>query len=1006
MRLPAVALAAICLVAPSAFAIDADGDLIDDAVDNCLGVDNPNQIDADNDGIGNLCDADFNNDCAVNVIDLGVMRLAFFSSDPEVDLDSSGNVNFQDLGLLRALFFNPPGPSAQFGVCSTASELPASASSDPGLQAPALAVDNNINTRWETFHGVDPGVLTLDLGAVYPLQRVDIHWEAANARVYSVEGSSDGTTWLTLGGVNNGAFGDRSDQIDVVGSYRYVRMNGQARSSIYGYSIWEMDVFGDAGAAVPIDDQDGDGVVDAEDLCPDTPPGSTVDQDGCIIVPSVSEAIAGNGILVGGPGSSRPGFALYVFDNDLGISGSSCNGDCAQTWPPLLVTDGTASGAAELGQIERDDGTMQATYQGRPLYFYSGDDIVSDTNGQGLGNVWWLVPYTRIYEPLFDASTPLEPALQEDTPTALITRFADRARDRHAREDQFQAYDHYLAFYWEHRTATIEIIDPIGKGGDTITFNVTTQWPLSSNQAELRFFYRGINTVAEYYNNGVMTPLGDLNYTRSVSFNPKTNNALQVGDRLEFELSQFLSGVPRGRNNYYGTAMLYIVGQGIVPWEARGVFGDASTEREDSYPIAAAGRSGGGTTLSYQYSDEPDNHFLQMATNLAPQNGQKFVLGRRVHHTDFGDGSHNESNANPAFGELAGLLGPAYGNRSCVACHVRNGRALAPAAGAPLTQHVVRVGDETGAPHPLLGQVLQPLSTSGSPEGSVAIETWLESDGLRRPVYSFTPQIPQRFSVRLAPQLVGMGLLEAIPESAIEALADPDDQNADGVSGRLQRVVDPVSSQMRVGRFGWKAGQASVRDQVAAALNTDIGVMTSVFPAPDCGSSQSNCGAAAIELDSELLEQLTAYISLLGVRARRDLDDPLALQGETLFASIGCAACHTPSHQTSAFHPHAELRAQTIYPYTDLLLHDMGDGLADSLGEGEASGAEWRTPPLWGIGLGAGVSEGAAYLHDGRARTLDEAIRWHGGEGATAQQAYLSLTTAQRSAILAFLNSL
>jgi CxxC motif-containing protein (DUF1111 family) len=251
-----------------------------------------------------------------------------------------------------------------------------------------------------------------------------------------------------------------------------------------------------------------------------------------------------------------------------------------------------------------------------------------------------------------------------------------------------------------------------------------------------------------------------------------------------------------------------------------------------------------------------------------------------------------------------------------------------------------------------------------------------------------------------------MCLLAAIPESAIEALADPDDQNADGVSGRLQRVVDPVSSQMRVGRFGWKAGQASVRDQVAAALNTDIGVMTSVFPAPDCGSSQSNCGAAAIELDSELLEQLTAYISLLGVRARRDLDDPLALQGETLFASIGCAACHTPSHETSAFHPHAELRAQTIHPYTDLLLHDMGDGLADSLGEGEASGAEWRTPPLWGIGLGAGVSEGAAYLHDGRARTLDEAIRWHGGEGATAQQAYLSLTTAQRSAILAFLNSL
>ncbi len=314
-----------------------------------------------------------------------------------------------------------------------------------------------------------------------------------------------------------------------------------------------------------------------------------------------------------------------------------------------------------------------------PLYFFSGDATPGDTSGQGAGGVWFLVDYVQLFAALYDESTALEPAVQEETPTALITRYADRVRDRHAREDQFQAYDHYLSFYWEHRTAAVEIVDTVGRGGDSVTFNVTTQWPLSPNEAELRFFYLGNNTVAEYYNNGIMTSLGNLNYTRTVNYNAKTNAPLQVGDRMEFELSQFLQGTPNGRDNYYGTTHLYIVGEGLVPWEARGVFGDFSTELEDSYRIAEAGLSGGKGTLSYQYSDEPDSHFLQMPTNLSNVNGQVFVEGRRVHHTDFGDGSHNEAAENANFTELAGLLGTNYVHRSCVACHVNNGRALPPA---------------------------------------------------------------------------------------------------------------------------------------------------------------------------------------------------------------------------------------------------------------------------------------------------------------------------------------
>ena len=368
----------------------------------------------------------------------------------------------------------------------------------------------------------------------------------------------------------------------------------------------------------------------------------------------------------------------------------------------------------------------------------------------------------------------------------------------------------------------------------------------------MRFFYRGIGTVAEYHNNGVMTSVPGLDvpgedarhYTRSVSqyqANGVAPRPLQVGDRLEFELSQFLSGAPNGRDNYYGTAILYIVGQGVVPFEAQGAL-------QDSFPMPVAGLIGGDTTLNYQYSDEPDNHFMQMATNLSHINGQVFVLGRRVHHTDFGDGSHNEAVTNPDFTALANLLGTNYVNRSCVACHAKNGRALPPATGQPLNQYVVRVGDASGNPDPLVGAVLQPQSTSGQAEGSVSISSWNQANGLRWPNFSFSGTAPASFSARIAPQLVGMGLLEAITEADIEALADPNDSDGDGISGRMRLVTDPETGQTRIGRFGWKATQASVKHQVAAALNTDMGVMTSVRPLPDCGALQTGCGPVGSEL--------------------------------------------------------------------------------------------------------------------------------------------------------------
>jgi CxxC motif-containing protein (DUF1111 family) len=198
-----------------------------------------------------------------------------------------------------------------------------------------------------------------------------------------------------------------------------------------------------------------------------------------------------------------------------------------------------------------------------------------------------------------------------------------------------------------------------------------------------------------------------------------------------------------------------------------------------------------------------------------------------------------------------------------------------------------------------------------------------------------------------------------------------------------------------------------VRHQVAGALRTDMGVLTSVFPFPDCGSAQSNCGPSGAELSDSELSDLIAYTSLLGVQPQTGHDSSQVRSGAEVFERIGCARCHTTTFQTSVFAPFAELRGQTIHPYTDLLLHDMGPGLADNLADGNASGAEWRTAPLWGIGKTFAMHGGQeAYLHDGRARSLEEAIRWHGGEGQAANDRFGALSTSERNALIAFLRSL
>lgn len=629
--------------------------------------------------------------------------------------------------------------------------------------------------------------------------------------------------------------------------------------------------------------------------------------------------------------------------------------------------------------------------------------------------------------PLFNAATPLEPELTVDTPDALITYFSDRGRDRHAREFMFNAYDHYLSWYWQQRIMNVEIVDRVGRNGGTdITFNYTTHDQL--NPAEFRTFFRGFNTLAEYSHNQLATLVStkpsetpgeiDFNYSATISQNTQLSRPIRVGDRVEIEISQFLNAPRNGRNNYYGTTLLYIVGEGLVPWAQGkdlgfdgGIIGNVN-QSLDSYPLPTKAWLGGKTTLHYQYSNEPDNAFKQTAANLAPSSGVDFMLGRRLHHTDFGNGSHSES-GNPIFTEQVGKLGSRYIARSCVACHVNNGRALPPALGELMTRSSVKVGiDSRGTPHPVLGSVFQPRSTGGATnDGSATITSYSTINGqygdgtpytLRKPNYAFGGTTPSHFSVRLTPPLVGMGLLEAISESSVMALSDPDDSDGDGISGRPQIVVDPETGQSRLGRFGYKGSQARVAHQVAGALNSDIGIATSVFPVLDDGTAETGTGISDADLDL-----MTRYTSLLGVQARRNLSDAQASQGETLFSSAGCAKCHTPQFTTSSISSMAEVRNQTINPYSDLLLHDMGPDLADNMGEGIAGGSEWRTTPLWNIGHTAGVNEtGEAYLHDGRAETLEEAILWHGGEAEASRNAFCDMSAADRAALVAFLKSL
>ncbi|MBX9407650.1 c-type cytochrome [Pseudomonas baetica] len=441
-------------------------------------------------------------------------------------------------------------------------------------------------------------------------------------------------------------------------------------------------------------------------------------------------------------------------------------------------------------------------------------------------------------------------------------------------------------------------------------------------------------------------------------------------------------------------------------------------------------RSGGAATV--RKTDQ--NAFSLPSANLPPSRRVDFSVGNSFFRSPWVIA--------PSTTTARDGLGPLFNTNACQNCHIKDGRGHPPTPQAnnavsmlvrlsiPNTPELAKVIEQVGVvPEPVYGGQLQDMAVPGMvPEGKVRVEytpvpvrfkdgteVELRKPELRITQLGYGPMHPDtRFSARIAPPMIGLGLLEAIPEEAILANATAQAKEKNGINGRPNQVWDDVLQKTVIGRFGWKAGQPTLNQQNVHAFAGDMGLTTSMRPFDDCTEAQTACKQAPNgngpdgepEVSDNILRLVLFYSRNLAVPARRGVSDTQVLAGKNLFYQAGCQSCHTPKYTTAANAAEPELANQVIRPYSDLLLHDMGDGLADNRTEFQASGRDWRTPPLWGIGLTQAVSGHTQFLHDGRARNLLEAVLWHGGEAQAAQQQVLSFNAEQRTALLAFLNSL
>jgi len=438
-------------------------------------------------------------------------------------------------------------------------------------------------------------------------------------------------------------------------------------------------------------------------------------------------------------------------------------------------------------------------------------------------------------------------------------------------------------------------------------------------------------------------------------------------------------------------------------------------DSEVELPGEIEGEKAGGETTIYMESSKA---FSTPAPNLSAESLEKHLDGDIAFEAIFVSGNS----------PVNGGLGPIFNNNSCVGCHVSDGRAAHPSNINEMSGFFYKISvpgtDVHGGPAavPGFGTQLQHQSIYGFQKEATLAVTYEEivetlSDGtevtLRNPVYTIENtyiSMPSgvMISPRIAMPVFGLGLLEAIPESAILANVDENDADKDSISGKANYVWDPVNNKMALGRFGWKAGAPSVLVQSAGAYNEDMGITNPIKPVESSlgQTNGENSSSETPEIDMETLENVTFYSLTLGVPAGRNFDNSQVIHGRQIFEKINCTACHVPSFNTGTLEGIPEVSGQKIYPYTDMLLHDMGEGLADNRPEYDATGREWKTRPLWGLGLTSVTSGHTSFLHDGRARNITEAILWHDGEAKKSKDDFKKLSKNDREDLLKFLNAL
>lgn len=443
-------------------------------------------------------------------------------------------------------------------------------------------------------------------------------------------------------------------------------------------------------------------------------------------------------------------------------------------------------------------------------------------------------------------------------------------------------------------------------------------------------------------------------------------------------------------------------------------------------------RMGGATTV--KQSDR--NAFSRPAANLSPLRQLDFKVGNSFFKAPWVMA--------PSSTTARDGLGPLFNTNACQNCHVKDGRGIVPNSNPALdakTEAAVSLFLRLSRPakteedkqmqakygplnDPIYGGQLQNFATTRiAPEGemrltySSQIITYPDGHTTELQVPHYQPinlayghaSAGLETSPRIAPQMIGLGLLELLSEEQILANADPDDKNSDGISGRANRVWDVQTNSTQLGRFGWKAGQPNLKQQNSGAFAGDMGLTTTLHGGTDCTDAQP-CDLSASggepEVTEKTLNHVTFYTQHLGVPAQRDYKSADVKAGYQLFNQVGCQQCHVESWTTAKAKDRPELSNQKFRPFTDMLLHDMGVELADNRPEFLANGQEWRTPPLWGMSLNKVVTGQENYLHDGRARNLEEAILWHGGESETVKQSFMQLKDSERQQLIRFLESI